>query len=531
MHRAAGGERVIEAYLRGDATEADLRELEALLKKGGDEAKRAASQLSDGAMIAGWFRAEADAHFVAEAMAAARTESHDPAFVGRTLERIRRRPLRRERGPVWILPVAAAVLFAVLAAVLFRPVPARKAAPEVVAQPAPVESPRPEERAAVPPPEPVTDLPAPEPPRTVPVEPPLPPVAPAPPVERPPATRAAPAVVAVLVEGDKILEGQDLETPARGRAVFRFMDGTRVEVGPGASLKRIADRAFHVAQGSVEIQAAKQPADRPMVVTTPHAQARVLGTRFTLTVGAESTRVDVAEGCVRLARGGAAVEVAAGFGAVAGPGPEPSLRSERSVSLSFQEGAAPAKGWSGAHDAHIGEFREEAEREFGGAATVWVDGNFRNVGDDRFGLLRWDLSAIPPGSVVLSASLSIHVMNNPAGKPYGVYELKRDWVEGQVTWNSASAKRPWQEPGAKGPKDRAASPVSILRVGSNGPFTADLGLAGAALVQTWVDRPAANHGVLLGDSANGDALGFVSRESPAVAQRPKLTVVFVPRGR
>jgi hypothetical protein len=45
-----------------------------------------------------------------------------------------------------------------------------------------------------------------------------------------------------------------------------------------------------------------QAPGRPLLLTTPQAQATVVGTRFTLTVDRASTRLDVSEGGVRLSR-------------------------------------------------------------------------------------------------------------------------------------------------------------------------------------------------------------------------------------
>jgi hypothetical protein len=59
---------------------------------------------------------------------------------------------------------------------------------------------------------------------------------------------------------------------------------------------------------------ADQPAGRQLVITTPHAEARVQGTRFTLTVSEKATRLDVDQGRVRFTRrsDGAAVDLTAG---------------------------------------------------------------------------------------------------------------------------------------------------------------------------------------------------------------------------
>jgi hypothetical protein len=106
-------------------------------------------------------------------------------------------------------------------------------------------------------------------------------------------------------------------------AVIRYPDGTKVEL---AGLSRAQDDPTlpgHVLliAGMVTAEVAKQPADRPMLFLTAHAEARVLGTKLRIETSGDSTRLEVTEGRVRLTRmkDKASVEVAAGHYAVAGP--------------------------------------------------------------------------------------------------------------------------------------------------------------------------------------------------------------------
>src|SRR5438876_453377 len=77
-------------------------------------------------------------------------------------------------------------------------------------------------------------------------------------------------------------------------------------------------------RGQFEASVARQRPFRPLVVTTAQAEARVLGTRFTLAATTNATRLEVADGKVRLKRlsDGEAVRVGAGNYTVAAPGYE-----------------------------------------------------------------------------------------------------------------------------------------------------------------------------------------------------------------
>jgi ferric-dicitrate binding protein FerR (iron transport regulator) len=125
-----------------------------------------------------------------------------------------------------------------------------------------------------------------------------------------------------LAGGEALVEGDRIETGADGEAAFRYADdATRLRVGPRTALAmRRPDGAKQVRLEAGELSAsvAKQPDGRPMTFATPHAEATVLGTRLTLSVDRESSRLDVAEGTVRYARAPAqAVVVGAGEYAIA----------------------------------------------------------------------------------------------------------------------------------------------------------------------------------------------------------------------
>jgi hypothetical protein len=331
--------------------------------------------------------------------------------------------------------------------------------------------------------------------------------------------------------GQKIAAGDSVECGGRSGAVFRFADGSRLELGADTAVRRFAAASAFVAQGAVAAEVVRQAPGAAVVLFTPHAEARVLGTRFTLTVSARGTRLDVREGRVRLTRlpDGASVDVPGGYYAVAAPGTELGLRSEHQVTVSFQDGVSPTPKYEGTRDTTISEVKGDQDRNQGAQATLWVDGSTRAAGEDRFILLRWDVSAIPPGSQVLSASLEFHVSNHSAGRPFEILEMKRDWVENQATWNVYASKRPWQLPGAQGAQDHGAA-VGLAAPGAVGPYVTILNAAGVTLVQSWVDVPGSNRGILVADTNNDDAIGWASREAPNPAARPKLTVVFVPRG-
>ena len=263
-------------------------------------------------------------------------------------------PAPRRRVPVatpqtpWtaIAIAAAAALFAVVLAVALsggepptpkvaRPRPAppiaapREADPSPPPPPTPPPAPRKEEPKPdvpvfkpAPPPQP---LPAPEPkpepaPKSEPAPPPPPPSA--------PKTEAI-VVVARLekvkgqVEVDSAPVSEGFELPAdkgvrtgtESSVTLRLSDSTVVELAGDTRVTQVStDKRIVLDGGTATAQVTKQPPGRPLLFVTPHAEARVLGTKFTLTVGPTETRLEVREGRVKLTRlsDNASVEVTAG---------------------------------------------------------------------------------------------------------------------------------------------------------------------------------------------------------------------------
>jgi hypothetical protein len=83
-----------------------------------------------------------------------------------------------------------------------------------------------------------------------------------------------------------------------------------------------AGKAALLVRGRLRANVAPQPPGSPAVITTPHAEATVLGTRFTLAVEARATRLDVQEGKLRLRKlgGGDPVTVGGAEYALVGEG-------------------------------------------------------------------------------------------------------------------------------------------------------------------------------------------------------------------
>lgn len=197
--------------------------------------------------------------------------------------------------------------------------------------------------------------------------------------------------------------------------------------------------------------------------------------------------------------------------------------------MSFQDGASPTPEYAGTADAYISESAPAANH--GREETLLLDGDEPNrSGKDCAALLRWDVSAVPRGSKVLAATLTFDVANKTTDW-YEVYEVKRDWAEGEVSWGCSSAGKSWEVPGASGPLDRGPEVLGRAGPRTIGVHSFDMAPQGIALVQSWVDAPPTNHGIVIANSTNTNGMDLKSRETASPGARPKLTVVYEPAGR
>lgn len=159
-----------------------------------------------------------------------------------------------------------------------------------------------------------------------------------------------------------------------------------------------------------------------------------------------------------------------------------------------------------------------------GADSIFSTYNAGATNDQR-SLVQFDLSSIPAGDVITSATLNLWGDNSfgTGVSTTEIYRVTNPWVEMQATWLDRQAGVPW---GTSGGDSVGATGVANVNpyatwTGNQIPqwYTFNI----TSLVSEWHAGTHANYGLhMLGPDTN--RLIYASKEHPQVSLRPYLTV-------
>lgn len=195
--------------------------------------------------------------------------------------------------------------------------------------------------------------------------------------------------------------------------------------------------------------------------------------------------------------------------------------------MQFQDGLWPEPSYTGTRDTTLEE--SAPAQPAGLSSRCKADGSDGPLNLDLAALVAWDVSAIPPGSVVRAASMTL--ATSSSHDAYGVFEVLRPWIETQATWQEASTGVAWDLPGAAAGTDRGTMLLGVIpnvNPPGAGPVTIALDGDGVAAVQRWVDDRSHNHGLIIFDAASDNGFSFSSRQSGVAEERPRLTILYDP---
>lgn len=178
----------------------------------------------------------------------------------------------------------------------------------------------------------------------------------------------------------------------------------------------------------------------------------------------------------------------------------------------------------------------------GAGPHIWVATIAGGV--TRRALVRFDLSAIPPGSQINSATLRIFQSRARDEHVVALHRLTRSWGEstsnggdagvgasaapGDATWTLAFfPASSWTTPGG----DFVSAASAQTDVGQQGGYyTWSSTAALVADIKAWVDSPTGNFGwIMIGDEVTEqNAKRISSRQSAFAPVRPTLTIDYTP---
>jgi hypothetical protein len=199
---------------------------------------------------------------------------------------------------------------------------------------------------------------------------------------------------------------------------------------------------------------------------------------------------------------------------------DPPPVSSDPVEIAFQNGLFPSVSYAGTRDTHLSS--GSATTNFGNSTTLLVDGS-----PDLSALIKWDVSAIPADSIVVSAAIELTVSNS-SKHTYELYTLNRAWDELSATWQRYATNQNWSTAGANSTADRGSDVLGTLASTRTGLYRIALNDAGVAAVQAWINDATDNYGVIIQDYAVSDGADIRSSEYATASQRPKLIINYQP---
>jgi uncharacterized repeat protein (TIGR01451 family) len=185
----------------------------------------------------------------------------------------------------------------------------------------------------------------------------------------------------------------------------------------------------------------------------------------------------------------------------------------------------------------------------GAGPHLFVGTSNQGTNNIRRGAIKFDLSSVPAGSIITSATLTMRMSRpNNGAQPIVLHRALRNWGEGasnaaqggtgprggdgvQAAANDATwvfsffNSQRWTTAG--GDFVAAASATTVVNTVASYQWT---GAGMAADVQQWVNNPAINFGWIMtaNEAARPTAKEFETKESPIPANRPVLTIDYTP---
>ncbi|MGZ5586575.1 MAG: DUF4347 domain-containing protein [Methylobacter sp.] len=184
------------------------------------------------------------------------------------------------------------------------------------------------------------------------------------------------------------------------------------------------------------------------------------------------------------------------------------------ATATFQDGVS---GYTGTTDTYLDSTLSGTN--YGASGTLQIITPLL-LGSTQQSLISFDLSSIPAGSIVTSASVTFTASSAIAVLPsVDMYKMLSSWSESTSTWSRLGNGVSTDNSEASSTAD--ASWGALLGLNGTATFS---GASLASTAQSWINNPASNNGWLL--TAGITSVQFYSSEEATIAYRPQLSITY-----
>lgn len=143
---------------------------------------------------------------------------------------------------------------------------------------------------------------------------------------------------------------------------------------------------------------------------------------------------------------------------------------------------------------------------------------------ERYPLVQFDLSSIPPGATLSKADFQLYVTANDTVQTDDVHAMLTPWDETTSTWATRNGTTPWSSSGGTfGTSDYAATILGSFKPTPQNAYQPATPVDVMSVAQGWVDGSVQNRGlVLVSSTVTTNTAKFGTREN--AGRQPKLVV-------
>jgi len=151
----------------------------------------------------------------------------------------------------------------------------------------------------------------------------------------------------------------------------------------------------------------------------------------------------------------------------------------------------------------------------GSSGSMVID---RESGDLQRALVQFDVSSIPAGATIQSATIKLEATDVGGLLSVDAYQILENWTEGSATWNESSSGNNWS---VSGGAFNATALDSIL-TDTAGQHRFDI----TSLAQAWVNSTQQNHGVMIASPDGGGNRTITYDSGDTGGSAPVLEIIW-----